>query len=167
MEKNQTGGSSSTEVLSVNTEVGHFCGKDYSSQASHKWGSSTPLLTSNTDKQCNLASPVDNRDTTSLSSGGSPDSGDNGRVSMVGSRGNQTSVTTDHEVPVASLMGWNGQGISSLWPFVDPLAKKAEVLKKKKDGPNAHLYINCKVMGDYKELFSLRDDKPDAVFIGE
>ena len=52
--------------------------------------------------------------------------------------------------------------------IVDPLVKKAEeVLKKKKDGPYAHLYTNCKVMGDYKELFSLGDDKPDAVFIGE
>ena len=52
--------------------------------------------------------------------------------------------------------------------IVDPLVKKAEeVLKKKKDEPCAHLYTNCKVIGDYKELFSLGDDKPDAVFIGE
>ena len=86
--KDQTGGSSSSaEVLSVNTEVGHFCGKDHSSQANHKCGFSIPLVTSNTDKQFHLASPVDSGDTTSLSSGGSPDSGDNGRVSMVGSRG--------------------------------------------------------------------------------
>ena len=52
--------------------------------------------------------------------------------------------------------------------IVDPLVKKAEdVLKKKKDGAHAHLYTNCRVMADYKELFSLTDDKPDAVFIGE
>ena len=52
--------------------------------------------------------------------------------------------------------------------IVDPLVEKAEeVLKEKKDGPYAHLYTNCKVMADYKELFSLGDDKPDAVFIGK
>jgi len=45
--------------------------------------------------------------------------------------------------------------------------KAEEVLKKKKNGPHAHLYTNCKVMANYKELFSLGDDTPDAVFIGE
>ena len=52
--------------------------------------------------------------------------------------------------------------------IVDPLVKKAaEILEEKKDGPYAHLYTNCRVMADYKELFSLGDDKPDAVFIGK
>ena len=51
--------------------------------------------------------------------------------------------------------------------IVDPLVKKAEeILEEKKNGPYAHLYTNCRVMADYKELFSLGDDKPDAVFIG-
>ena len=51
--------------------------------------------------------------------------------------------------------------------IVDPLVKKAEeILEEKKDGPYAHLYSSCKVIADYKELFSLGDDKPDAVFIG-
>ena len=51
--------------------------------------------------------------------------------------------------------------------IVDPLVKRAEeILDEKKNGPYAHLYSCCKVMADYKELFSLGDDKPDAVFIG-
>ena len=51
--------------------------------------------------------------------------------------------------------------------IVDPLVKKAEeILEEKKDGPYAHLYSSCKVMADYKELFSLGDNKPDAAFIG-
>ena len=52
--------------------------------------------------------------------------------------------------------------------IVDPLVKKAEeVLKNKKNGPYADLYTSCRVIGDYKELFTLGDDKPDAAFIGE
>ena len=74
------------ETLGVNTGVGHLCGKDHSNQASHRCGSSIPSSTSSTDKQCHLVSPIDSRDTTSLSSGGILDRRDKGRVAMVGSR---------------------------------------------------------------------------------
>ena len=45
-------------------------------------------------------------------------------------------------------------GTGQFVAVVDPLAKKAEEVLKK-NGLYAHLYINCKVMGDYKELFPL------------
>ena len=50
--------------------------------------------------------------------------------------------------------------------IVDPLVEKArDVLVKKMAGPYAHLYTNCKVLADYKELFSMGDNKPDAAFV--
>ena len=52
--------------------------------------------------------------------------------------------------------------------IVDPLVEKVrDVLEKKMAGAYAHLYTNCKVLTDYRELLSMGDNKPDAALVGE
>lgn len=51
--------------------------------------------------------------------------------------------------------------------IVDPLMEKArDVLEKKIAGAYAHLYTNCRVLADYRELLTMGDNKPDAAFLG-